>query len=146
MIDGYVKNDMMENALEVFHRMPLEDQNLITWNSIISGCSKFEDGFEFAWGLFNKMPERDLVSWNSMINGCLKCGKLGIASHLFNLMPERDSISWASMLDGYAKSGDIDKARILFDKIPDSRRDTTTYVHSIHKVILPLILRQAPPF
>ncbi|KAI3912428.1 hypothetical protein MKW92_042669 [Papaver armeniacum] len=127
MIDGYVKNDMMENALEVFHQMPIEDQNLITWNSIISGCSKFEDGFEFAWGLFNKMPKRDLVSWNSMINGCLKCGKIGIASHLFSLMPERDSISWASMLDGYAKSGDIDKARSLFDEIPDSRRDTVTW-------------------
>ncbi|MCL7038625.1 hypothetical protein MKW94_029594 [Papaver nudicaule] len=127
MIDGYVKNDMMENALEVFHRMPIEDQNLITWNSMISGYSKFEDGFEFAWGLFNKMPERDLVSWNSMINGCLKCGKLGIAGDLFNLMPERDSISWASMLDGYAKFGDIDKARNLFDQIPDSRRDTVTW-------------------
>ncbi|OVA07659.1 Pentatricopeptide repeat [Macleaya cordata] len=116
--------------------MPREEKNLITWNSMISGYSKFEDGFDFAWGLFNKMPDRDLVSWNSMINGCVKCGKLEIARDLFDLMPERDFISWASMVDGYAKFGKTDKARTLFNKIPESERDIVTWNAMIDGYIL----------
>ncbi|XP_061352120.1 pentatricopeptide repeat-containing protein At2g45350, chloroplastic [Gastrolobium bilobum] len=118
MIDGYVKYGMVERARELFDGMLPEEKNLITWNSTIRGYVRCEDGLEFAWSLFLKMPERDLVSWNTMIDGCVKHGKMEDAQALFDEMPERDLVSWATMIDGYAKSGDVVAARSLFDEMP----------------------------
>ncbi|KAL2460795.1 Pentatricopeptide repeat-containing protein [Abeliophyllum distichum] len=114
MIDGYVKCGMVSSAQELFDLMPLEMKNLITWNTLISGYVKLENGFEVTSDLFEKMPERDLISWNLMLNCCVKNGKLEMASLLFDKMPERDVISWATMVDGYAKIGNVDVARGFF--------------------------------
>ncbi|KAI4354861.1 hypothetical protein L6164_003690 [Bauhinia variegata] len=118
MIDGYIKYGIVENARELFDSMPPGDKNLITWNSMIGGYVRSEDGLKFAWNLFVKMPERDLFSWNTMIDGCVKHGKMEDARTLFDMMPERDLVSWATMIDGYAKLGDIHVARSLFDEMP----------------------------
>ncbi|KAI4356791.1 hypothetical protein L6164_000782 [Bauhinia variegata] len=122
MIDGYCKYEMVENARELFDNMPLGEKNLITWNSMIGGYVRSEDGLKFAWNLFFKMPERDMVSWNTMIDGCVKSGKMEDAQALFNKMRKRDMVSWATMIDGYAKLGDVHAARNLFDEMP--LRDT----------------------
>ncbi|KAL0289703.1 UNVERIFIED_CONTAM: hypothetical protein Sangu_2606600 [Sesamum angustifolium] len=85
---------------------------------MINGYLKLEDGFECAWDLFDKMPDRDLVSWNLMVDCCAKNGKMGLAQVLFDRMPERDVVSWASMVDGYAKVGNVEAARRFFDAMP----------------------------
>ncbi|GMY09355.1 pentatricopeptide repeat-containing protein At2g45350, chloroplastic [Fagus crenata] len=118
MIDGYVKRGMIKSARDLFDCMPVEEKNLISWNSMISGYAQSKDGLDVAWELFEKMPARDLVSWNTMIDGCVKRGKMEMAHHLFNQMPKRDVVSWANMIDGYAKLGSIDVARSLFDGMP----------------------------
>jgi pentatricopeptide repeat protein len=51
--------------------MPVEEKNLISWNSMISGYVQSKDGLNVAWELFEKMPARDLVSCNTMIDGCV---------------------------------------------------------------------------
>ncbi|PON58664.1 Tetratricopeptide-like helical domain containing protein [Trema orientale] len=119
MIDGYVKSGMIELASELFDCMPTEDKNLVTWNSMLSGYARLDNGLNIAWRLFEIMPERDLVSWNTMINGCVKVRKVEDAHSLFNRMPKRDIVSWANLIDGYSKLGNIDLARSLFDKMPD---------------------------
>lgn len=117
MIDGYVKCGMIDLARELFDCMPLEEKNLVTWNSMISGY--VQSDLEFAWELFEAMPERDSVSWNTMINGCVKRGKIEDARSLFNRMPKRDIVSWANLIDGYSKLGRILVARSLFNEMPD---------------------------
>ncbi|KAG5231234.1 pentatricopeptide repeat-containing family protein [Salix suchowensis] len=119
MIDGYVKGGRIDLARAVFDCIPLEERNLISWNSLISGYAQFEDGISVAWQLFEKMPERDLISWNSMIDGCVKCGRMEDAQALFDTMPNRDIVSWANMIDGYAKNGSVDIARCFFDEMPE---------------------------
>ncbi|KAJ6400413.1 hypothetical protein OIU84_015958 [Salix udensis] len=119
MIDGYVKGGRIDLARAVFDCIPLEERNLISWNSLISGYAQFEDGISVAWQLFEKMPERDLISWNSMIDGCVKCGRMEDAQALFDTMPNRDIVSWANMIDGYAKNGRVDIARCFFDEMPE---------------------------
>ncbi|KAH6833296.1 Pentatricopeptide repeat superfamily protein [Perilla frutescens var. hirtella] len=124
MIDGYVKCGMVSLARELFDIMPSEMKNLVSWNTMISGYLKLENGFECAKDLFDKMPERDLVSWNLLIDCCAKNGKMEIARDLFDRMSKRDVVSWASMVDGYAKLGDVGAARIYFDAMP--RRDVVS--------------------
>ncbi|XP_047975506.1 pentatricopeptide repeat-containing protein At2g45350, chloroplastic [Salvia hispanica] len=124
MIDGYVKRGMVSSARELFDAMPPEMKTLVSWNTMISGYLKRENGFESAKELFDKMPQRDLVSWNLLIDCSAKSGKMEIASDLFDRMPKRDVVSWASMIDGYAKLGDVDAARGYFDAMP--RRDVVS--------------------
>ncbi|KAL8167147.1 hypothetical protein V2J09_008646 [Rumex salicifolius] len=119
MIDGYAKNGMLDSARIVFDHMPVEERNLVSWNSMIGGYVQSEAGLNVASELFEKMPERDLFSWNLMINGNAKCGRMDIASELFNRMGVRDVVSWATMIDGYAKLGKLDVARVLFEQIPE---------------------------
>ncbi|KAK6285501.1 hypothetical protein POUND7_011680 [Theobroma cacao] len=119
MIDGYIKTGMIHLARELFEFMPMEDKNLITWNSMISGYAQLEYGMVMALKLFEEMPDRDLISWNSMINAFVKCGNMEDAQALFVKMPKRDVVSWANMINGYAKVGKIDLARRLFDEMPE---------------------------
>ncbi|XP_073040841.1 pentatricopeptide repeat-containing protein At2g45350, chloroplastic [Primulina eburnea] len=124
MIDGYVKHGMVTLARELFDLMPMEMKNLITWNTMISGYVKSEDGYEFAWELFDKMPAKDLVSWNLMIDCCAKNERIEMAGTLFQRMPKRDEVTWASMINGYARMGKIEDARKFFDAMP--RRDVVS--------------------
>ncbi|KAL3624491.1 hypothetical protein CASFOL_031159 [Castilleja foliolosa] len=118
MIDGYVKCGMVSLAREQFNKMPLEMKNLVSWNTMISGYVKLKNGFDYAYELFDEMPERDLVSWNLMIDCCAKNGRMRIAQTLFDKMPQRDIVSWACMVDGYARVGNIAYARCFFDAMP----------------------------
>lgn len=124
MIDGYVKCGMVSLARQLFDIMPSEMKNLVSWNTMISGYLKLENGFESARDLFDKMPERDLVSWNLMIDCCAKNGEMEVARDLFDQMSKRDVVSWASMVDGYAKLGNVGAARSYFDAMP--RRDVVS--------------------
>lgn len=121
MIDGYVKGGMVSLARDLFDAMTSEMKNLVSWNTMIGGYLKLENGFENAKNLFDKMPRRDLVSWNLMIDWCANNGKMEIAQDLFDQMSEKDVVSWASMVDGYAKLGNVGAARSYFDAMP--RRD-----------------------
>ncbi|GMY12873.1 pentatricopeptide repeat-containing protein At2g45350, chloroplastic [Fagus crenata] len=70
--------------MQVFDCMPVEEKNLISWNSMIIGYAQSKDGLYVAWELFEKMPARDLVSCNTVIDGCVKHGKMENGHHLFN--------------------------------------------------------------
>ncbi|KAJ6328452.1 hypothetical protein OIU77_010193 [Salix suchowensis] len=127
MIDGYVKGGRIDLARAVFDCIPLEERNLISWNSLISGYAQFEDGISVAWQLFEKMPERDLISWNSMIDGCVKCGRMEDAQALFDTMPNRDIVSWANMIDGWIELEGPVHAFFVQDK----SHPEITEIHSI---------------
>ncbi|PHU29143.1 Pentatricopeptide repeat-containing protein, chloroplastic [Capsicum chinense] len=119
MIDGYVKCGMLDVACRLFDCMPIKMRNLVSWNAMLNGYVKLEKGFDVAWELFDKMPERDLVSWNLMLCCCAKCGNTEKATALFDMIPKKDVVSWAIMVDGYAKIGKIDIARRYFDDMPE---------------------------
>ncbi|CAI9103692.1 OLC1v1002223C1 [Oldenlandia corymbosa var. corymbosa] len=118
MLDGYLKYGMIDLARELFDILPSDMRNLITWNTMLGGYVKLEDGFQSAWDMFERMPERDVVSWNMMIDCSVKNGKMKLAQALFDDMPESDIASWAIMIDGYTTSGCVDVARVLFDNMP----------------------------
>ncbi|CAK9856558.1 unnamed protein product [Sphagnum jensenii] len=75
LIDMYTKCESMEEAWEVFNKMP--SRNVVSWNAMILGI------MEEAWRVFNKLPSRDVVSWTAMLLGHVKCGEGQKALNLF---------------------------------------------------------------
>lgn len=111
LVDMYAKCRRIENARQVFDKMP--QRNVVTWNAMIAGYA--ENGFvDEAMKLFDKMPERDSISWNVILAGYVANGLVDEALKVFDIMPEQDLVSWHSMIAGCAKNGLSDKAIKLF--------------------------------
>ncbi|KAH6830114.1 pentatricopeptide repeat-containing protein [Perilla frutescens var. hirtella] len=89
LIYMYSKNGSLQLARTVFDVM--ENRNLSTWNSIISGYATHGDPDD-AWELLNKMGtynlKPDIVTWNSLLSGHLHRGLyqelLNILEHMQN--------------------------------------------------------------
>ncbi|XP_023638184.1 pentatricopeptide repeat-containing protein At3g49740 isoform X2 [Capsella rubella] len=57
-----------------------------SWTTLLSACFKLGD-IEYAFEVFDKMPERDDVAvWNAMITGCKESGYHGTSIKLFQEM------------------------------------------------------------
>ncbi|KNA23369.1 hypothetical protein SOVF_025280 [Spinacia oleracea] len=117
LIDSYCKCGVIgvSSARKLF--MVMEDRDVVSWNSMVSGLIK-GGLLEEARQMFDEMPERDVVSWNTMLDGYVKARDMNSAFHLFEKMPGRNVVSWSTMVSGYTKAGDLDMARLLFDKMP----------------------------
>ncbi|XVF27397.1 hypothetical protein REPUB_Repub14bG0103400 [Reevesia pubescens] len=115
MVDGYAQNYRLDDALELFDRMPWRDT--VSWNSMIKGCLHCGE-LVTAKKLFDEMPGRNVVSWTTMVNGYLQFGKIEVAERLFFEMPLRDVAAWNSMIYGYLKFGRVEESMSLFRKMP----------------------------
>lgn len=122
LVDMYAKCGRIEDAREVFDRMP--KRNVVTWTVMIAGYAH-RGSVEEAIRLFEKMLSRDLAVCNIMIGVYAHNGYIDQAVKLFEEMPERDVISWTTMIVGYGHNGQIDKALELFKKMP--RRDVVSW-------------------
>ncbi|KAL8475758.1 hypothetical protein ACS0TY_028426 [Phlomoides rotata] len=117
LIDAYSKCGLMgvRAAKALFDVM--EEKDLVTYNSMISGMVKAGELKE-AKKLFDEMPQRDRVSWNAILDGYVKSGEMSTAFEIFQSLPSRDVVSWSTIISGYAKMGDIEMAKVLFDRMP----------------------------
>ncbi|KAH6791989.1 Tetratricopeptide repeat superfamily protein [Perilla frutescens var. hirtella] len=129
LIDAYFKCGMLgvEAAKVLFGVM--EERDLVTYNSMITGLVKAGELNE-AKQLFDEMPQRDRVSWNAILDGYVKAGEMSRAFEVLEKMPTRDVVSWSTVISGYAKMGDIEMAKTLFDKMPEKNLVTLTIMIS----------------
>ncbi|KAK6129209.1 hypothetical protein DH2020_037039 [Rehmannia glutinosa] len=129
LIDAYSKCGLMgvREAKMVFDVM--EERDLVTYNSMISGLVKAGELKE-AKKLFDEMPQKDRVSWNTILDGYVKSGDMVSAFELFEKMPSRDVVSWSTVIFGYAKTGDVEMAKVLFDNMPVKNLVTWTIMIS----------------
>ncbi|KAK4417629.1 Pentatricopeptide repeat-containing protein [Sesamum alatum] len=104
LIDAYSKCGLMgvKAAKTVFDVM--EERDVVTYNSMISGLVKAGELKE-AKKLFDEMPHRDRVSWNAILDGYVKAEEMSAAFEIFERMPSRDVVSWSTVISGYAKMG-----------------------------------------
>ncbi|XP_057822869.2 pentatricopeptide repeat-containing protein At4g02750 [Cryptomeria japonica] len=115
-ITQYAKSKRIEDAREVFDKMP--ERDVVSWTAMIAGYA--QDGhLDDACQLFNEMPERDVVAWNAMVAGYAQNGRIEDARELFDDMPQRNVASWNAMVAGYVQNGRIEDARQLFDIMPE---------------------------
>lgn len=124
MIDGYVKNNLPNEALELFDLM-LGDEvepNEVTMIAVISACSRKGD-LSVARNFHEFIREENvncsLNVLNALLDMYVKCSCLNSAKEIFEAMETRDVFSWTSMINGFAKFGELESARRLFDVMPE---------------------------
>ncbi|KAL0447710.1 UNVERIFIED_CONTAM: Pentatricopeptide repeat-containing protein, mitochondrial [Sesamum latifolium] len=124
MIDGYVKNQMVDDALTLFDEMCESEvePNEVTMVAVFSACAQ-KGNLRFA-EMVHEFAEMRRVGFsmnmmNSMLDMYVKCGSLEKAGKIFEEMEVKDIFSWTSMIDGYVKNGEVELARKLFDEMPE---------------------------
>nr|GMD87574.1 pentatricopeptide repeat-containing protein At1g53600, mitochondrial [Ipomoea batatas] len=80
LINGYLKNGKLEEAVRVFESMVEKD--VVSYSSMVDGYCKNGNVTE-ARKLFDVMWERNAVTWSSMINGYMKVGSFEDGFELF---------------------------------------------------------------
>ncbi|XP_027345228.1 pentatricopeptide repeat-containing protein At2g03380, mitochondrial [Abrus precatorius] len=131
LVDMYAKCGAVLEALYVFEMT--EEKDVVSWNSIISGCA--QSGFASeALEIFRRMRlesfEPDAVTLVGVLLACASLGALhfGCSVHAFSL---KNGLVWSSvyvgtaLLNFYAKCGDAKSARMVFDGMGE--RNTVTW-------------------
>ncbi|EXC34666.1 hypothetical protein L484_020434 [Morus notabilis] len=124
MIDGYAKQDLSDEAIQVFESMLLSDvqPNEITMITMLSACGSKGDvrmGKRIYDYVIMENVHCSLNLSNAALDMFAKCGCLIEAREIFDCMKTRDVFSWTSMVNGYAKCGELDVAREFFDSMPE---------------------------
>lgn len=123
MIDAYVRNKKMNDALELFRRMQRENisPNEVTIVCVLSACSQL-GALELGRWVHSYYIGRRIVRQNAHVGPTLidmysKCGSLEEAKAIFNAMPNKDVVAYNSMIAGLALHGKTHEAVELFTKL-----------------------------
>ncbi|GER30880.1 pentatricopeptide repeat (PPR) superfamily protein [Striga asiatica] len=125
LLSFYCECRELAYSFRIFDRMDFK--NIISWNTIISGCVDNEE-FERAMILFYEMRQKgvdfDSVTLISILPSCHECEEnpfLGSSIHCLSVKTALSSdISLANALVSmYVNCGEIDSARLLFDDMPE---------------------------
>ncbi|KAH1236121.1 Pentatricopeptide repeat-containing protein [Glycine max] len=114
MLSGYVWSGHVDEARDVFDRMPHKSQEF-----------RPSPGMGYLQHMFRVGDSRRLVAYlspnqtgNCLMGGYVKTNMLGDAKQLFDQMPVRDVISWNTMISGYEQDRDLSQARRWFEESP----------------------------
>ncbi|XP_024047089.1 pentatricopeptide repeat-containing protein At2g34400, partial [Citrus clementina] len=122
MIAGFVACDSPSDALKVFHRMKLanENPNSVTLVSLVSACTSLINVRAgepiHSYAVVNGL-ELDVALGTALVEMCSKCGHVEKAFKVFNLMREKNLQSWTIMISGLADNGRGNDAISLFAKM-----------------------------
>eukprot|EP01018_Ginkgo_biloba_P004839 Gb_17077 [translate_table: standard] len=130
LINMYVKCGSIENARQVFNKMP--QRNVVSWTTMIAGYAQNGHDSE-ALTLFHQMQEADLtpdsITVVSALSACSHLGALQqgkwIHDYIFRSGFESDVFIGTALIDMYVKCGSVDIADQLFDKM--SERNVVTW-------------------
>jgi pentatricopeptide repeat protein len=122
LVDMYAKCGMIDNAKQLFDRMPKKD--LVTRTVMIAGYAECGKPNE-SWVLFDQMRRDgfvpDKVAMVTIVNACAKLGAMNKARLVHDYVCARryslDVELGTAMIDMYAKCGSIDSSREIFDRM-----------------------------
>ncbi|GAB2235508.1 hypothetical protein Droror1_Dr00025933 [Drosera rotundifolia] len=130
LVDMYCKCGMMDEALVLHDR--LEEDNLVSWNSIISGYSALEQEEE-AQKFFSLMLEMgitpDNFTYATVLDTCANVATIGLGRqiHCQIIKQELQSDAYivSTLVDMYSKCGSMQESSLLFGKA--LKRDFVTW-------------------
>jgi len=101
--------------------------NKMGFQSDVLICNAFVDMYckcpktQYAFKLFDRVPNTDVASWTSMISGYCNVGKLNESIMLFEWMKmegvEPNDFTWNAILVGHAQNGDRQRALELMSRM-----------------------------
>ncbi|CAK9253763.1 unnamed protein product [Sphagnum jensenii] len=144
LIDMYTKCESMEEAWEVFNKMP--SRNVVSWNAMILGIFSWKrrlakyvkaGEYEKTMELFKQMQKRgmrpDRFTFVPVLNACagLRALEEGRRAHQLIMQTgcEADVFVGSSVVDMYAKCGSMEDAWRVFCKMPS--QDVVTWTAMI---------------
>ncbi|KAG6401961.1 hypothetical protein SASPL_138829 [Salvia splendens] len=117
LISGYFELGEVDDAVQLFGRMPDREKNVVTWTSVIAGFAR--NGLvDEARDAFDRMPLRNAVAWTLMIKAYVEIDRIDEAFSLFRVMPEQNLYAWSIMISGLLNVNRVDEAKELFDSMP----------------------------
>ncbi|XP_075501271.1 LOW QUALITY PROTEIN: pentatricopeptide repeat-containing protein At3g02330, mitochondrial-like [Primulina tabacum] len=130
LVDMYSKCGMMDEAEKLHNR--LEEQTLVSWNSIISGFSSEEDS-ERAQNFFARLLEMrvkpDNFTYATVLDTCANVANIGLGKQLHAQIIKQDLLSdvyiTSTLVDMYSKCGNLQDSVLMFAK--SSKRDFVTW-------------------
>eukprot|EP01018_Ginkgo_biloba_P001659 Gb_20197 [translate_table: standard] len=131
LIDMYAKCGNIENAHNLFHKIPQRD--MVSWTAMIAGYA--QNGYvDEALELFQKMPKRDLISWNVMIAGYTQNGHDEEAMKLFQQMQlegvKPNAKTFASVIPACANLAALQQGTEIHEEIISSGFQSDVFVTS----------------
>ncbi|KAH7573148.1 hypothetical protein JRO89_XS03G0077500 [Xanthoceras sorbifolium] len=124
MINGYVQNGAVEEALVLFCEMQERDRiepNKVSLLSVLPACISLvglTGGKQIHGFAIRKYLNHDVSLCNALIDMYSKCGSLDSARRVFEDSSfHKDAISWSSMISGYGLHGKGEEAVLLYDKM-----------------------------
>eukprot|EP01018_Ginkgo_biloba_P026783 Gb_12573 [translate_table: standard] len=136
MIAGYTQNGHDNEALILFHQMPMVEMtpDLATILSVLLGCANLAALQQGKWihgYIIRSGFESDICVENSLIDMYAKCGNIQIARQLFDKMTERDVVSWNAMIESYGMHGCGEDVLTLFSQMQQTgiRPDDITFIY-----------------
>lgn len=137
MINGYVQNGVLKEALVLFYEMQVKDgiePNRVSLLSVLSTCGSLAGltgGKQIHGYAIRKKLNHDVSLGNALIDMYSKCGNLNYARRVFEDRSFcRDAISWSSLISGYGLHGMGEEAVCLYDRMlqKGNKPDTITVV------------------
>ncbi|KAL9159420.1 hypothetical protein ABFS82_08G132600 [Erythranthe guttata] len=104
----------------------ISDKNLVSWNSIIVGCSQHGQG-EWALAFFTQMAKTGLnpdeITFTGLLNSCSHSGKFRKGRQIFECLTRYSKVEvkiehYACMVDILCRSGELDEAERLVKEMP----------------------------
>uniref|UniRef100_A0A6N2MVD1 DYW domain-containing protein n=1 Tax=Salix viminalis TaxID=40686 RepID=A0A6N2MVD1_SALVM len=135
LISGFVKEDKLGEALDVFRRMQREGVGFswVTLTTILPICARVTalcSGKEIHVQIVKSARRPDVLLLNSLVDMYVKCGVFDYGRRLFDGMRSKDLTSWNTMLTGYGINGYMRVAMDLFNEMVSCgiRPDDVTFI------------------
>lgn len=115
MISGYLQNDGVEQAVNLFCQMKREGvrPNHFTYSTALTAhptASLFQIHAQVIKTNYEKSPSVG----TALLDAYIKIGHTSEAAKVFVLIEEKDIVAWSAMLGGYAQLGDTEGAVKVF--------------------------------
>ncbi|PIA47520.1 hypothetical protein AQUCO_01400274v1 [Aquilegia coerulea] len=123
MLAGYVANNQVSEALDLFHRMQKDgvQADTSTFASILSGCASVSDlrnGKQAHSYAYKLGVSHDLIVASVAIDMYAKCGCPDDACRFFSELEEHDVVLLNSMINLYFSNRRIEDAKHIFETMP----------------------------
>ncbi|EXC01449.1 hypothetical protein L484_022020 [Morus notabilis] len=113
MLDMYVKCGSVEDAKELFDKMP--ERDVVSWTTMLDGYTRMGK-YDEALRVFEAMPNQDIAAWNVLISSYEQNGMPKEALSVFHKLQvsksaKPDEVTLVSSLSACSQLGSIDPGR-----------------------------------